>query len=281
MTLPSIFSYLDYRAFLQDWFDARKREDPTYSYARFAEDGDCSRSALANVLSGARTPRAGTLDAFARAMELTPSARNYLGLLVELATAQGLDERRQVMERILAAEHYQQVRLAERGPDSDLFRYIEHWYVAAIRELAALPDFQADPTWIASILRPRISVEEAADALDRLFELGMLRHAVDGSVERREVQFRTENVARQEAILHFYREALPALLRTVEVRADDEQAVMAATLLLPPDLVPEATARVAALTNQLAAMADAAGVDGERRVYQLAVQLIPISDAVG
>ena len=278
---PTIFSYLDYRAFLREWFDAMKRADPDYSYAQFARDGGCSKSTLANVLSGARTPRSGTLDAFARAMALTPSERNYLGLLVELAGAEDLDARRQVMERILASERYHQVRVAERGDESELFRFIEHWYVPAIRELAALPSFVPEPEWIASVLRPRITVDQARDGLDRLFELDLLRHGPDGSVERREIQFRTDVAAHQVAIQHLYRETLPQLLRRVDRADGEEQHVMAATLILPPELMAEAKARLTATVQQLAALSDAAGVDGERRIYQLAGQLLPVSETVG
>ena len=280
MPQPSVFSYLDYRSFLRDWFESRKRSDDGYSYARFAEDGDCSKSALANVLSGARTPRSGTLDAFARAMSLLPSERNYLGLLVELSEAEGLDRRREVMERILASERYQQVRQAERGSEDELFRYIEHWWVPAIRELAALPAFRPDPEWIAGTLRPKITVEQARDALDRLFELDLLRYGPDGTVERCEIQFRTETLARQAALLHLYRKAIPELLQRVNHVAESEHHVMAATVILPPDLMDEARGRLTATVNQIAALGDAAGVDGERRIYQLAVQLVAISDPV-
>lgn len=281
MSQPSVFSYLDYRSFLRDWFEARKRSDDGYSYARFAEDGGCSKSTLANVLSGARSPRSGTLDAFARAMSLTPSERNYLGLLVELSEAEGLDRRREVMERILVSERYQQVRLAKGGDESELFRLVEHWYIPAVRELAALPAFRPDPEWIARTLRPSISVDEARDALDRLFELKLLRYGPNGTVERGEIQFRTEPEVRERAILHLYREAIPELLRRFESTEDYPSHVMAATIILPPDLMAEAKARLSATVNQLAALGDAAGVDGERRIYQLAVQLVPISETVG
>jgi len=277
MPLPTAFSYLDYRTFLRDWFDARKRQDPSYSHSAFAREGGCSRSALANVLSGARTPRPATLDAFARAMALTPSERNYLGLLVELASAQDIDQRRQVMERILASERYHQVRYAEHGEENDLFRYVEHWYIPVIRELAGLPGFRADAEWVASRLQPRITVDEARDALDRLFELDLLRHGPDGRVERQEIQFRTEPEASQEALMHFYRQALPELLTHLERRPSSEQHLTAATVTLAPELVEEAKARLNAVMSQLAALADASSDQGEQQVYQVAVQLVPVS----
>lgn len=280
MTLPSVFSYIDYRTFLRDWFAARKREEPGYSYARFASDGGCSKSTLANVLSGARTPRAATLDAFARAMELTPSGRNYLGLLVELASASDLESRRRVMDRILASDRYGQVRFAEQESPSTVARYLEHWYIPAIRELAALPDFRPDPAWIARRLRPEISVDQADAALQCLFELDFLRHGSDGGVELREVQFRTEPEADQAAIMHFHRTQVPELLRHVRGEHAAEQHLLTGTIHLPPDLVTEVKARLDAFFGQVAVLADAAPDAEGARVYQYSAQLLPLTEAV-
>ncbi|MCA9569436.1 MAG: helix-turn-helix domain-containing protein [Myxococcales bacterium] len=101
MDLPSVYVFLDYRVFLRTWFDACKRARPGYTYATFAAEAGCSRSALANVMSGARTPRPRTLDAFARAMGLGPGEREQLGLLVELAASRDVRHRRALLERVL------------------------------------------------------------------------------------------------------------------------------------------------------------------------------------
>lgn len=281
MSLPSVFSYLDYRVFLIDWFNSRKQADPNYSYALFAKAGGCSKAALANVLSGARNPRPDTLDAFSRAMELPPIERNYLGLLVVLATAPDMTTRRNAMERILSTERNRQMRWAEHEDDSDVLRYLEHWYVPAIRELAAHPKFRADPEWIVATLRPRISVEEAESALETLFDLDYLRRTEDGRVEPRDVRFQTEPDAWQFAADHYHRTVIPGMLQDMDTTRHDDQHAVAATMLLPEALIPEAKARMNALVQQLAAESDDHGIEGPRRVYQLALQLFPISEPLG
>lgn len=277
MPLPSVFSYLEYRPFLQDWFEARKRQDPTYSYARFAADGECSRSSLANVISGARTPRPATLDAFARAMDLQPPERNYLGLLVELANAPDVEHRRQVMDRILASERYGQVRMAETVPDSDLARYLEGWHVPAIKEMALCDDFRADPEWIVSRLREGVTTEQVEQALETLFDLDFLRRSEDGRVEVQELSFRTEPDSFQRAVFRYQRFVLPPLLASIDTRESTEQQLLAATVSLSPDMVAEAKVRLNDVVAHLASMGDALEPGKTRRVYQLAVQLLPVT----
>ena len=280
MAPPSVFSYLDHRDFLRDWIAYRKRSTPRYSYAMFARAGGCSKAAIANVVSGARMPRPQTLDAISLAMGLGPEERNYLGLIVEHAAAPDVRTRRAVLDRMMASERYRQVRQAESYSDLDMFRYFEHWYVPAIRELATLPGFRSDPEWVAGALRPPIRVDEAVAALDTLFDLGLLERRQDGGVDVSEPRLRTRPEALQRAANHFHKVAIPELLRKLDSDLAPEQHVMAATLCVAPDTVDECKARIGNLVEQLATLADDKAVAGPHRVYQLAVQFVPVSEPV-
>lgn len=271
--MPSIFSYLDHREFLRDWIRAKKAEDPEYSYAAFARDGGCSKAAIANVLSGSRIPRPTTLDAFARAMRLGPDERNYLGLLVELASAQDVTRRREVMRRILASERFKQVRMSESESEIDVGRYLADWYLPAIRELAASPGFRDDPAWIASHLRPTITEAQAAEALRTLLELDLLERRPDGRVVQRPIQFHAGRISEQDALAHYHTHVIPRLLRQVDPRRRGHH-LLAATVTLDEALVPEVRARLNAMLEQLAAMGDA---EGHGRIYQIGVQMIPLT----
>ena len=55
---------------------------------------------------------------------------------------------------------------------------------------------------------------------------------------------------------------------------------MSATVVATPDQVREVKARIHALVQQLTSMCDDQTEVAERRVYQFAVQFLPLSDAV-
>ena len=283
--MPSVFAYLHYRTFLADWIAARRADDPGYSLATFARAGGCSKAALANVMSGARTPRPDTLDAFSRAMELTPMERNFLGLLVELDTAPNLAARRAVMDRLLSAERFGQARYAETEQSASVLRYFEDWYIPAIRELATLPGFHRDPAWIASTLRPRIRPDQAQQALDTLLELGLLREGPRGRLEPHEVHFRphTEGGAEggAQATEHVHSIVIPQLLQQLDPGDAPIQHLLAATFTVAPSQLPAFKARLDATLEQLAAMAEDRRVEEPARVYQLSIQLLPRSDEIG
>jgi uncharacterized protein (TIGR02147 family) len=278
MSLPHISAYLDYRVFLRDWFDAKKRLDPSYSHTRFATDGGCSRSTLANVLSGNRSPRPPTLDAFARAMGLSPTERNHLGLLVELDTAPDLRTRTAVMERLLASTHYGQVDDVERH-GADLERFLGSWWVPVVWELAGRDDFQADPDWLVAAIRPEITHEQARSALDTLFELDFLAQTEDG-IERHAIRFRSAaDDVNERAVLDYYRSVLPELYARIAEIPESERHVATSLATIDARAFPELKARIAGLVDQIAIQADAALTEtpDELVTYQVVVQVLPVS----
>ena len=279
MELPSVHGFMDYREFLRAWFEARKAQEPGYSHAVFAAEAGCSKSTLSNVLGGARRPRPGTLDAFARGMGLSPSERNHLGLLVELAGAQDQAGRRVLLERILAADGGGWIRRAEEEASADtLTRFLSHWYVPVVMELSRIPGFRGEAAWVARALRPTVSETEADHALETLLDMGFLVRDESGQVVPGQMRFETGIDAHHPALTRFYREILPGMLRALDTDLNGEQHLMAATLVLSPAAVKEAKAEVAALVKRLATLADdPEDMTPASRVYQFAVQLVPVS----
>jgi len=276
MTLPSVYSFLDHREFLSVWFQAKKRMNPAYSYTMFAKAAGCSKSSLANVLGGQRRPRAATLDAFARAIELDPRERNYLGLLVELDGARGPGDRERLVSRILSARTGLGRKL-ESEPTGASGRYLERWYLPAIQELAGLPGFRDDAEWVASTLHPPIEVEEAARALQTLFELGFLSRDAEGRVVKEAVRLSSDPETNDVAVARFHREQIPALMANIDTGNAIEQHLLTATLVIRSSQMPEIKSRLNALIAQLANIADDPSSQGPARVVQLGVQLLPVS----
>lgn len=128
------------------------------------------------------------------------------------------------------------------------------------------------------MLRGRITEDEAAEALDRLFDMEFLRRGPDGSVEVREVTFRSDPETDQLAVQHFHRTQVPELIRRLREDDPSERHLSTMTLPLSPDLVPEFKARVDAFVAQMANLADAAPREPGARIYQLSVQLLPLTE---
>ena len=91
MDTPDIYAYLDYRAFLSTWFDARKAQNPRFSHRLFARlAGQKSPSLLLQVIQRKRNLSEVTAPEFARAMKLDPDETSFFFALVAPEHSAGL-----------------------------------------------------------------------------------------------------------------------------------------------------------------------------------------------
>ncbi len=166
---PSVFDYADFRIYLGHWFDYKKRVNPRFSHRLFARlVGTRDPSVLAHVIAGRRDLPGPRVAEFCRVMELDETEAVYFGLLVRLGQARDDDERRRAWAAMA------NVRAELRGPTSNAVHSRRSWVLSAIGVLAECPGFRSDPVWIAETLDPPISAQEAAEALERMREVGLL-----------------------------------------------------------------------------------------------------------
>lgn len=276
---PDIFEYLDYRAFLRDWMEHRKEHWPDFSYEYFTRRaGLGSRATLHNVIAGRRNPRPDTIDAFAKAMELSELESAYLQKLVELALTRTLDERREVLNSIVETPDFNKSRRIEGQTSEEVAYLISKWYCQAIWEMARSPDFRPDPAWLAQIMVPSVTVEQARESLEMLFNAGLLHRAEDGQIQVREIRLGTGQAPKGEAIYEFYRQLLENAAYSLDNVAPDERCFLGNTFLLPEGLIHELKIMLEHFNQQVAAIGDEANLT-RSRVYQLGVVLFPLSRA--
>ncbi len=274
-TAPDLYAYLDYRAYLRDWFQFRKSANPRFSHRVFARlAGQRSPSLLKHVMDGQRNLTPATTEAFIRALKLSSEEAEFFSWLVRLDQAPGVDERNLAWERISATRQVQRAyRIEGEG-----FRYLSHWYIPAVRELATLPGFRPEPGWIARTLRPRITEAQARQALSTLEELGLLVAQGDRLVPADAVVKTPHEVTG--LAVHNYHQGM--LARASEAIGDfdpDERHLGAVTLAVAPALVPQVKAELASFLERVVALVEGAE-ETRDRVYQVNLQFFPLSAAL-
>ena len=274
---PDLFSYLDYRRYLKDWFDWKQSRNPHFSHRVFARlAGQKNPSLLGQVIAGRRNLTARTTRAFCRAMSLDDEESSFFGMLVELDRAANNTERNRIWDRISASRRFQQARRIE----GESFRYHSRRYFPAIRELAARPDFVADPAWIAAALRPRITAEQAADALTSLQEMGLLREDASGHLRPAEATLATPHEIRDLAAHNYHAGMLSLASEAMARFPAEERHFGALTVTVPRAMLPQLKEEIAAFQERLLHRCDSITAPGEQ-VMQLNIQLFPLSDAAG
>jgi len=272
--LPSPYAYLDHRAFLGDWFAAKKRANPRYSHRLFARKAEVSVSLLTHVVQGKRNLTAQTTDGFVDALSLRSGEARFFRLLVAFDAAEDAATRNEVWGEISTTRRFREAR----GIEGMSFEYLSSWAYPAIRELAAHPRFQADPEWIATTLRPTIRAAEARRALETLKRLGLLVER-DGRWVPAEASVATPPELASLAVRNYHHGMIEKGQEAIERFEGPDRHLLAVTVGVPQSLVPKLKEEATAMMQRLMNLCDAEEAPMEQ-VVQINLQLFPLSEAV-
>lgn len=271
---PDVFQYLDYRAFLRDYYVDRKTHGRGFSFRAFSRRaGLRSPNYLKLVMDGARNLTPEMAARFAQACGLKGEAASYFLDLVAFNQAQGATERNAAYARLTGFRRYRSAHRLELAHAA----YHSTWYVPAIRELAARSGFRDDPEWIARVLRPSITRQEAARALEILLELGLLVRAEDGSVKQGEPLVSTGPQTAGMHITNYHRTMLERASAAIELVPAPERDISSLTLCLGDDGLRRMKERIQRFRRELLELS--ALEDDPRDVVQVNIQLFPLTQA--
>jgi transcriptional regulator with XRE-family HTH domain len=234
------------RDLLSQELERRSARNGRYSMRAFARSLGLSHTLVSLVLSGRRG--------------LSPETRarvvSRLGLPPETPRAQGAP----------AAD------ASVRALELDQFHLISDWYHFAILSLLEIPRSKAEPRWIAA--RLGISELQAKLALERLLRLGLL--ARSGRRLRQSGEpIRIGNTVSTAATRKFHQQLLEKARESLEADPIEERDFTSMTFALDPARLELAKSRIRDFRRALVAELESHG--RPRRVYELTVQLFPVS----
>lgn len=267
-----IFDHLDYRAYLREFYRDQKEQGRPFSFRTFARRaGIRSFNYLQLVMKGERDLSPTMATQFARGCGLQSSEAEYFCELVAFGQAKTADERNRAYERL---SRFRPFRAAHRLEPAQA-AYHECWYIPAIRELAALPEFRDDPKWIAGALQPPISVAQAREALVTLSDLGLLVRDTEGRLRQADPLVTTGSGPHGHHVVNYHRAMIAQALRALDEVPRDERDISSVTLSVGERALSQLKERISAFRAEILQMADAYGP--AERVIQLNVQLFPLS----
>lgn len=267
-----VFQYQDLRAYLADVYAWKKSVTRGFSYRSFSRRiGVKSPNHLKRVMDGERNLPDAMARRYARALGLTGEAATYFCDLARFGRAKTPSAKEEAWRAMMHSARYREAHRA----DVQFARYCAHWYLPAIRELAGCVAFEARPAWIARQLLPPISTREAAEAIDTLLDLGLLRRTESGGLERSDAMVTTGAEARGTHIFRYHRSMLERAAESMDLVEGPERDISSVTLCVASHRIPELKAEIQAFRKRLMQLAeDAPDPD---RVVQFNVQLFPLS----
>jgi uncharacterized protein (TIGR02147 family) len=271
LTSLDVFSFLDYRKFLAEYYRRKKKATATFSFRAFARRaGLRSPNHLKRVIDRERNLSAETAIVYAETIGLEGDAAAYFCELVRFDQAKSSKERSNAYRRLTQYRGYQRAQ----GLDAQHDRYHSEWYIPAVREMVSLPDFRADPRWIADQLVPPITEKQAADALTVLEELGMLVRKGD-AMRRADPVVSTGPETSGLHVVHFHGVMMEKAIQSIDTVPAADRDISGVTLCIPEGALAELKERIRDFRKEVIAREAEEGAAD--RVVHVAIQLFPLT----
>ena len=170
--MKSIFEYIDYRKYLSDFYEDRKKNSRAFSHRYFARKaGVSSPTLLKQVIDGDRNLSAAMIEKFARGLDLKGKEEIYFRNLVRFNQSATAGEKQEYYTVLRSMMHLVDEKVLSTG----FYDYFSNWYNPVLRELVCLYDFGEDYTRMAAMVHPKISPGQAKKAIDLLVKLKLIQ----------------------------------------------------------------------------------------------------------
>lgn len=268
---PDIYRYHDYRQFLNDWIQYRKRTETGFSLRAIAKKSQIAVGYLSMILSGDRKMPHETLEKIAKPLGFTASEKSYLELLRTVSESDSSLAKHEALNRLRKFRAYRE----ENAKEVEVYRYLTHWYYVAVRELAHLPSFRPEPKRIQKQLRNKVSLKEVEEALHFLLENGYLEKRADGSVKPADKEILCLGGVYSLALTQFHREMLELATQSFDNSTVEERDITGYTLAIPQERLGDLKKMCFEFLRQVATLEDK--TQKPDSVYHVTVAAIPLT----
>jgi uncharacterized protein (TIGR02147 family) len=178
---PDVLQYTNYRVYLRDYYEFKKKTVPAFSLRFLAEKAGLSSHAhLKLTIDGKRNITKNTVVKLIHGLGLQNQRAAYFESLVFFNQAQTDADKQVYYAQLLKASP----RSKLHKMDDAQFRIFREWHHSAILEMVALKDFRPIPDWISKRLGGLVTPAQVADSLKLLLELGLLVKTANGFRQR-------------------------------------------------------------------------------------------------
>lgn len=270
--MPDVLDYLDYRQYLREVYDWRKkRGDSFFSYRYMASRIGIDPGYLAKLLQGKVHLGESSIEPTIKLLHLEGKAAAYFLQLVTFGKARNDRQISEEFEKLMSLKG-----VGARTLDEDRFSFYQSWVHSAVRSLIGIRPFRGDYADLARHLSPPITEAEARESVELLERLELLRKEEDGTWELTERFVTTGDGWRSQAVRTFQGQTMELARESLARHIPEKRDISTVTVTLSQEDMPELRERIAQFRQDILRMAR----ESRRQdsVYQLNIQLFPLTE---
>lgn len=268
--MESLYHHTDYRAFLKEWFEGRKREGSPLSYRGLGRKVGIDPGFLVHILQGAKHTAEATIPRWIAVLGLDSGEAAYFRELVLFTRAKSAREIREHFQILCQLRDMVLGEVQERQ-----YRYYLDWRLPAIRVLLHTFPFRGDYEDLARRLDPEITAEEARHAVETLLDLGFIAWSDEGVLEPTTPFLTSGNRWKDHAARVFQDQTLELARRSLQVHHPDRREMSTLTLAIPASEIITVQEMIHQFRNSL--LRWTASLDSSDTVLQVNIAAFPLS----
>ena len=271
---PDVLQYTNYRVYLRDYYEFKKKTVPAFSLRFFAEKAGLSSHAhLKLTIDGKRNITKNTVVKLIHGLGLDGQRVAYFESLVFFNQAQTDADKQVYYAQLLKASP----RSKLHKMDAAQFRIFREWHHSAILEMVALKDFRPIPDWISKRLGGLITPAQVTESLKLLVELGLLVKTANG-YRQRDPLITTDDEVQDMMVKMYHLQMLKLSADMLSALPGSQRDVSALTFSIKREDFPNLKKHLQLMRKELLDFSAKAG-EGED-VVQINIQLYPLTRGV-
>ncbi len=268
--MKSIKEYLEYREFLKDYYEEKKRNNIFFSYRFIGDKVGIDPSHLVKIFQKQRHIGNSSIETFIKFCGLEGTDGEYFDALVHFNKAKSDRECKNFYEKLLSLKGLKSFVLEKRQ-----YEYYTKWYYSAILTLLDFYDFAGDFKALGEKLTPPITPGEAKKAVRLLEGLGLIEKKIGGIYKLTNRIVTTGDHCKAIAVKTFQEETMRLAMESLYRHQTAVRNISTVTITISESDLDEINDIIKGFRSTLLKFAhDKKEAD---RVYQLNVQLFPLT----
>ena len=267
----SIFSYTDFRKYLMDYYDDRKKDDHRFSYRSLTSLGGINPGNFTKMLQGERNLTLAAAIKLSHALKMNKRERDYFQAMVQFCQAKNHEEKKRWFEELMTFKE-STVRVLDAGH----YMFYDKWYYTAVREaLAFFPLTNDNFGSLGKCIIPNISTKQVAQAILLLLSLNLVKKEENGLYKRTDTLLSTGNDIRSLTLNNFVINTMKLAAQAINA-GTKETNLSSVTFSISGEDFNEVQEEVRKCRRRILEVAEKSKIPD--RVYQLNIQLFPLTE---
>jgi uncharacterized protein (TIGR02147 family) len=274
--MPEIYHYIDYRAYLKDCFDERKKKNRNFSHQYFARKaGIKSTGFVLHVIKGERNLTRPVMLKIARAIGLNSKQTQYFEDIVFFDQARSQSEKDYYFGRITEKRN----KIKVKTLDDRQYEFYSAWYHSVIRELITMAKTNQETQLLSKLLVPPVSAKQVRKSLNLQKELGILKKKQSGGYVQTAPFISGGGPVRNVAVINFQKAMLKHAIEAWDRFENREISMNTVTFCMSEDLLERVKQEIRDFKKKLFQIIGEEKKKPER-VFQLNLNLFPVTKPV-